>query len=148
MTGIDWRHRRAARRRRRWVSARGRRTLARWLRSLSAEARTCDPIARRRSVLLHHRIAAARTEMLQIAAALERTLHPDPESVTLLHDLLSNRNCNSPLYNERIPAGELQTTLARAGLGLEADSVLAAPCSPGWRWRRRSPSASWKAREG
>jgi hypothetical protein len=73
-------------------------------------------------VLLNDRVTAVRPEILYIAAALERVSDPDPVCVTLVHDLLSNRAGDSPLYNSRIPAGELQARLARAGAGLEADS--------------------------
>jgi hypothetical protein len=59
---------------------------------------------------MHYRAAAVRADLLEIAAALERTPTPDPACIATLHKLLSN-GCNSPLYNPRIPMSELHATL-------------------------------------
>jgi hypothetical protein len=50
----------------------------RWLRRTANRADEPHPIARRRQALLHYRVAAVRTELLEIAATLERTCDPDP----------------------------------------------------------------------
>jgi hypothetical protein len=116
----------AAGKRARLTSAHNRRKLARWLRETAARANDPDPIARRQSVLLHYRAAAVRTQMLQIAATLERARDPDPECMTLLQNLLANDTGNSPLYNRHIPAPDLETTLRRIRAGLETQ-----PADPG-----------------
>ena len=74
----------------------------------------------------HYRAAAVRTQMLQIAATLERARDPDPECMTLLQNLLANDTGNSPLYNRHIPAPDLETTLRRIRAGLETQ-----PADPG-----------------
>jgi hypothetical protein len=61
-------------------------------------------------VLLHYRAAAVRTELLEIAATLERSDNPDPACIAELHDLLAN-GCDSPLYNPHIHVSELRATL-------------------------------------
>jgi hypothetical protein len=101
----------------RFISLCNRRRLARWLRRTAAHAQEPDPIARRRRTLLHDRVAAVRTDLLEIAAMLERTQYPDPASIAALHDLLAN-GCDSPLHNSDIHISELQATLyyIRAGL--------------------------------
>ena len=116
----------AARKRAQLTSARNRRKLARWLRETAARANDPDPIARRHSVLLHYRAAAVHTQMLQIAATIERAPDPDPECMTLLQNLLANDTGNSPLYNRHIPAADLETTLRRIRAGLETQ-----PADPG-----------------
>ena len=115
----SWFERSAARKRAQLTSARNRRKLARWLRETAARANDPDPIARRQSVLLHYRAAAVRTQMLQIAATLERARDPDPECMTLLQSLLANDSGNSPLHNRHVPAADLEATLRRIRAGLE-----------------------------
>jgi hypothetical protein len=102
----------------RLMSARNRRVLAQWLRLTAKHATDRDPIRRRHDVLLHYRAAAVRTDLLEIAALLERGHDPDPECITLLHDLLANHIADSPLYNPNIPFTELQTTLDKVRSGL------------------------------
>jgi hypothetical protein len=111
--------RRAARKHARLVSGRNRRKLARWLRTVCARGHEPDSIARRHSVLLHYRVAHARTDMLWIAAALERADDPDPGCMTLLHDLLANPFGDSPLYSVHTPNSELEAILQRVRDGLE-----------------------------
>jgi hypothetical protein len=54
---------------------------------------------------------------VRIAAALEQTTGPDPASVALIYQLLTD-GC-SPLYNLRVPAEDLQVTLRRVRVGLQ-----------------------------
>jgi hypothetical protein len=123
--GIIERHRErtAARKRARLVSERGRRFIARWLRRTANVANDPNPISRRQDVLLHHRAAAVRTELLEIAAMLESAHAPDPACMAQLHELLAN-GCSSPLYNADIHISELRATLygVRAGLGPDCPS--------------------------
>jgi len=113
-----YRDRAAARKSARPVSARGRRVIARWLRRTAKVACDQHPMRRRQNVLLHDRAAAARPELLEIAAMLERAHDPDPACVAQLHELLAN-GCDSPLYNSDIHISELRATLCavRAGIG-------------------------------
>lgn len=104
-----WRKRSAEHKRARLVSPRNRRVLAQWLRRTARDANDRDPIRRRHDVLLHYRAAAVRTELLEIAALLERAHDPDPICVAALHQLLANGD--SPLYHPGIPAAELRATL-------------------------------------
>lgn len=108
------RHPDLARTHRRLVSARSRRALALGLRRTATpptqpDRFDCCPV-------LHDRVAAVRTELLEIASALEHDPAPDPLCVALLHELLTNA-C-SPLYNTNAPAADLHTTLRRAREGL------------------------------
>jgi hypothetical protein len=96
-------------RRRERTAARKRRVLARWLRR-TANRPPPDPIARCREPLLHHRAAAVRSELLEIATMLERTPDPDPAIIAQLHNLLAN-GCDSPLYNPDIHVSELRATV-------------------------------------
>jgi hypothetical protein len=89
---------------------RERRVIVQWLRRTANRADDPDPIRRRREALLHYRAAAVRTDLLEIAAALERAHYPDPAIVTTLHELLAN-GCDSPLYNPAIHLSELHATL-------------------------------------
>jgi hypothetical protein len=104
-----WRRRRAEHRRR---------VIVQWLRRTANRTEQPDPITRRRQPLLHYRAAAVRTELVEIAAALERAQNPDPASVATLRELLAN-GCDSPLYNPDIHVSELHATLhhIRAALG-------------------------------
>lgn len=94
-----------------------RRVLARWLRRTAKRANDPDPIRRRREALLHYRAAAVRTELLELAAMLERAHEPDPACIVALHDLLAN-GCDSPLYNANIPICELHAAIHRVRSGL------------------------------
>jgi len=116
-----YRERNAARKQARLISARNRAMLAKWLRRTANRAHDPNPIRRRREALLHYRAAAVRTELLEIAAMLERAHDPDPASVAALHELLAN-GCDSPLYNANIHISELHATLhgVRAGLARPA----------------------------
>lgn len=100
---------------------RERRVIVQWLRRTANRTDEPHPIARRRQALLHYRAAAVRTELLEIAATLERTHHPDPVSIAELHELLAN-GCDSPLYNPDIHVSELRATLyaVRTGLATQA----------------------------
>jgi hypothetical protein len=51
-----------------------------------------------------------RSELLEIAALLERASRPAPAAVTELHALLGN-GCDSPLYNPEIHESELCAAL-------------------------------------
>ena len=94
-----------------------RRVLVKWLRRTANHTDHPHPIARRRQTLLPHRAGAVRSELLEIAATLEHTHHPNPTTITELHQLLAN-GCDSPLYNPDIHISELHATLhyLRAGL--------------------------------
>lgn len=106
---------------RRHHAERNRRVLVEWLRRTANPTQDADPIRRRREALLRYRAAAVHTDLLEIAALLERTRNPNPASVATLHTLLTNR-CESPLYNPNIDVSELRTALdlARAGLVTQA----------------------------
>ena len=99
-----------ARKRKRLQSARTRHALAAGLR------RTADPEQPPRRFdccpVLPHRVAAVRTELLQLATDLEQQQPPDPSSVALIHELLTD--ATSPLYNPNRSADDLRDTLARA----------------------------------
>jgi hypothetical protein len=99
-----------ARKRQRLQSARTRRALAAGLRRTADPAQPpprfdCCPV-------LPDRVAAVRTELLQLATDLEQTQRPDPVSVALIHELLTE--ATSPLYNPNRSADDLRDTLARA----------------------------------
>jgi hypothetical protein len=100
--------------RRRLQSTRTRRALAAGLR------RTADPIQSPCRFdpcpVLADRAEAVRAELLELANALEQTPTPDPASVALLRELLTNGT--SPLYNPNLPASDLHTTIARARTGI------------------------------
>jgi hypothetical protein len=115
--------RRAARKQARLLSGRNRRRLVGWLRTICARGHEPDPIARRHSVLLHYRVAHSRTDMLWIAAALERTHNPDPACLTLLHNLLANPTGDSPLYNPHVPASQLEAILQELRDGLDTQAA-------------------------
>jgi hypothetical protein len=66
--------------------------------------------------VLTDRVAAVRSELLELASALEQTDDPDPACVALIHELLTN-GC-SPLYNPNLPADDLRTVLTRARAGI------------------------------
>ena len=62
-----------------------------------------------------------RAELLKLADTVEQTQTPNPASVALLRELLTNGS--SPLYNPNLPAGDLGATLARARAGMTAQST-------------------------
>jgi len=72
--------------------------------------------------VLTDRVAAARSELLELANALEQTRNPDPTCVALIHELLTN-GC-SPLYNPNLPADDLHTALARARAGITNQPIV------------------------
>ena len=105
--------------RKRLVTSRTRHALAEGLKRTAAPTQPprrfdCCPV-------LGDRVAAVRAELLELAAALEQTNDPDPASVALIHELLTN-GC-SPLYNPNLPAADLQATLTRAHAGLAAQAA-------------------------
>ena len=75
-----------------------------------------DPIRRRHDVLLHYRVAAVCTDLLEIATLLEHANDPDPVYVKEIHRLLTSGD--SPLYHPGAHVSELYATLyyIRAGL--------------------------------
>ena len=100
--------------RRRLVSNRSRRALAHRLRSTAAAP---QPPARSDCwPLLRDRVAAERPQLLAIAAALEQAPDPDATCVALIRELLTDGR--SPLYDIRVPAADLHTTLKRVRGGL------------------------------
>jgi hypothetical protein len=112
-----WRKRSAGRKQARLISPRNRRVLAQHLRRTAYLAVDRDPIRRRRDVLLHYRAAAVRSELLELAVALERARAPDPDCIAALQALLAN-GADSPLYNADTHVSELLATLdyVRSGL--------------------------------
>jgi len=112
-----YRARAASHTRARLISSRHRRVLARWLRRTAAHVHQPHPLVRRRETLLHDRVSAVRTDLLEIAALVECAQHPDPACVAVLHGLLAN-GCDSPLYNSDIHISELHAALeyVRGGL--------------------------------
>ena len=111
------RERRMSRKRRRLVSAHGRRVLAEWLRRTADKPHDPYPGRWRGELVLHDRLTAVRSELHEIASLLERARDPDPAWIESLHDLLAN-GCDSPLYNADVHESELRATLyyARAAL--------------------------------
>ncbi len=107
----------ATRKHARLVGPRNRRVIARWLRRTAARADERHPLSRRGETLLVSRVAAVRTDLLQIASLLERTDDPDPMSMGALSELLAN-GCDSPLYNADIHISELYATLYYIRIGL------------------------------
>ena len=55
--------------------------------------------------------------MLDLARALEQASAPDPTSVALIRELLTN-GC-SPLYNPNLATDELRATLINARAGMD-----------------------------
>ncbi len=108
------------------TAARKRRVLVRSLRRTAKGAKEPNPIARRRQPLLHYRAAAVRSELLEIAAVLERTHDPGPGSIAALHELLTN-GCDSPLFNPELHVSELRATLYGVRMGLLTQVALAFP---------------------
>jgi hypothetical protein len=92
------------------VSARKRRRLVGSLRRTANHRPSRDPARRRFEVLLGERVQLVRSDLLEIAALLERASDPDPECVRTLHRLLTD-GCESPLYNPDVHPSELRATL-------------------------------------
>ena len=111
------RERSAERKRTRLVGARSRRRHAQWLRGIVKSANDPDAIRRHNEVLLHYRAAAVRTDLLELAAMLERAHEPDPACMAALHELLADGR-DSALYNPNIPVDELHATIERVRAGL------------------------------
>jgi hypothetical protein len=80
------------------------------LRRLATSGPARDAARRRFELLLHTRVAAVRTDLLEIAALLERAIEPDPWCVSALQHLLTD-GCESPLYNPAVHPSELRATL-------------------------------------
>jgi hypothetical protein len=111
-----WQARRTDRKQARLISARNRRVLAKSLRRTANHAIDPDSVRRRHDVLLHYRAAAVRTDLLEIAALIERAENPDPDCVAALRNLLLNGD--SPLYHPGVPVSELYATLDHVRSGL------------------------------
>jgi hypothetical protein len=103
-----------ARKRRRLVSRRSRAALARWLRETAATTR--PPTRFDVCPALRDRVADVRSDLCELARALEQHRDPDPTCVALLRELL--RDGASPLYNPNLPPACLHWTLARVRAGL------------------------------
>jgi hypothetical protein len=102
--------------RKRLVSSRNRGRLADSLRQTAALSQPsrrfdCCPV-------LPDRVASVRPALLTLASTLEQSPDPDPTSVALIHELLTNA-C-SPLYNPNLPADDLRRILTRAQAGIAA----------------------------
>lgn len=110
---------------------RKRRVLVKWLRRTANYTDPPPPLARRRQTLLSHRAGAVRSELLEVASALEHNLDPNPTSLTELHQLLAN-GCDSPLYNPEIHVSELHAAVhyLKRGFGVTSPSRIAAAASP------------------
>jgi hypothetical protein len=123
-----WRERAAERKRARLSSARSRGMLAQRLRRVASDAHDRDPIRRRYDVLLHYRVAAVDTYLLEIAAQLERAHDPDPACIAALRELLAN-------------GGSPPTTPASPQLRCARRWTTCAPGLPGARNRDRTRRA-------
>ena len=65
---------------RKYRAERRRRVIVQWLRRTASREHDTDPICRRREALLQIRAAAVRTDLLEIAAMLERAHTPTPRA--------------------------------------------------------------------
>jgi hypothetical protein len=81
--------------------------LAQQLRGIAADVRRPRPSGH--NVVLHYRVAAARADLLEVAALLEHARDPDPGCVTAIRGLL--HDVASPLYDAAVVVGELQAIL-------------------------------------
>jgi hypothetical protein len=88
------------------------------LRSVSRRAAT-PPRVRRFDVLLCDRALAVRGEMLEVAAALQRTSQPSGCTLETLRQLLRD-GCASPLYNRAVPEERLRKALDRIRIELQS----------------------------
>lgn len=103
-----------AKKRKRLTSNRSRQGLAEGLRR--AADRNQPPHRFDCCPVLLGRVAVVRTEMLQLARALQETSAADPASVALIRELLTNGF--SPLYNPNLSTDELRAALTRAHAGM------------------------------
>ncbi|MGH2891877.1 MAG: hypothetical protein ACRDPM_01225 [Solirubrobacteraceae bacterium] len=90
---------------------------------MSRRAHT-PPRARRFDVLLCDRAMAARPQILEIAAALERAAEPSAGTLAALRRLLRD-GCASPLYDRAIPEQRLWDVLNQVRLELQASETRA-----------------------
>jgi len=116
----SWRERRTAHQRATLVSARHRRALAQGIRAVAKAAADQSPPSRW-GVLLRSRAVPLRTELLEIAAMVERAQQPDVACIAALSSLLRDGG-TSPLYNPAIDPRELGATLDYVRRGLEPDA--------------------------
>jgi hypothetical protein len=98
----------------RLVTTRNRRAVATGLRRAASPSQPprrfdCCPV-------LVDRVADVHLELLRLADTLEQTQDPDPASIALIRELLTNA-C-SPLYNPNLPDTDLHAVLTRADAGL------------------------------
>ncbi len=108
--------------RRAWaVRPRRRRALASELRRTAALTEPPSRFDRLTIPVLLDRIASARIQMLDLAAALECSSDPDPDAVALVRKLL--RDGCSPIYNPGVPAIQLTAALSAARAALVTGSV-------------------------
>ena len=91
---------------------------------LLAVARRSGPRAsvRPRGLLLVHRAAAVRPQLLELSALLRATPAPDRNTIARLHALLTD-GCASPLYNPDVPAERLSAEITQARFELMAGSA-------------------------
>jgi hypothetical protein len=115
-----WREQRAAHRRATLVSARHRRALAQGMRAVARAAADQGPPSTW-AVLLRSRAVPLRTELLEVAAMVERAQQPDVACMAALRRLLQDGG-TSPLYNPAIDPRELAETLDYVRRGLEPDA--------------------------
>jgi hypothetical protein len=119
--------------------------LVKGLRSVSRRAGTSGR-ARRFEVLLCERAAAVRSDLLEVAAALERVVDPDPSTLSTLRWLLTD-GCTSPLYNPAVPGGDLAAILDLVrseldGLDPSTNATNRGPVTDGdWRMTSRADAA-------
>lgn len=78
-----------------------------------------SPRARRFDVLLSGRAMAARTEIPEVAAALERTSEPNGPTLETVRRLLRD-GCTSPLYNPPVAEQRLRAALDRIRVELQS----------------------------
>ena len=83
--------------------------LVKGLRSVSRRGATVGR-ARRYEVLLCARAAEVRSDLLKVAATLERVPNPDPSTLRTLRWLLTD-GCTSPLFHHDVPMADLVAVL-------------------------------------
>ncbi len=99
------------------VSSRSQRRLARWVRRTANSQPSRDPVRRRQQLMLHDRVVAVRTDLLEIAEMLVGAQDPDPSVLADLQRLLAD-GCGSPLYDETVHVSELRAALHFVHSGL------------------------------
>jgi hypothetical protein len=109
-----------AREHRRLSSPRRHRALARELRAAVASTRTPSRVSGCQVPVLRDRITGVRSELLDIATALDQGRLIDAVCVALLHALL--RDGGSPLYNPNVPVAHLRETVSRVTLAVARPS--------------------------